>query len=581
MINQLCAFPPLRETLLTAVGLLLIFSTSFAQSIAQTDDALAIAQTRLSLNDEQTKALRPLLQKRLEVLTRITSGTAISKSSWQQLLNSRLKFEAGVRKVLTPEQLKLFPELQSEFEQRFLDSLREQQFRMISNGLKLTQAQEAKARSILNHDFEQKISVIRNYRRDRAKNFDSFARALEIIDEDTTRSLKNILTSAQMEDFQRLSQRSDGSPPWLWGAVAAVDDRPGSGSVQTSEKNHQKRGEFVVAPIPVINPTLKNGFALGAGYLYHLDREDKSSPPSITGVGGFRTSNGSRGFAVLQRFVFKQNKYRLLLVGGRADVNYNFFGIGSDAGNTGQSIPVKQSGRGFLIDGSMRVFGKWFVGLHYFRIKSEIAVDGRHVVPRVQTPIRGRPEIPELELNLQTAGLGPSIEYDSRSDSFYPRAGSQFRFQMSFHTKSLGGRRNYETHQAYFNKFVSLSSRQVLAVHAAGCYASGAVPFYDLCIFGQSRDVRGYEVGRYRDRVMIAGQAEYRVEFRKRLGAAAFFGAGEVARRFADLRSDALRPGGGVGLRFRLTKENHINLRIDYGWGIGSRGLYLGVTEAF
>lgn len=80
---------------------------------------------------------------------------------------------------------------------------------------------------------------------------------------------------------------------------------------------------------------------------------------------------------------------------------------------------------------------------------------------------------------------------------------------------------------------------------------------------------------------MIAGQAEYRVEFKKRLGAAAFFGAGEVARRFADLRSDALKPGGGVGLRFRLTKENHINLRIDYGWGIGSRGLYLGVTEAF
>jgi hypothetical protein len=30
-----------------------------------------------------------------------------------------------------------------------------------------------------------------------------------------------------------------------------------------------------------------------------------------------------------------------------------------------------------------------------------------------------------------------------------------------------------------------------------------------------------------------------------------------------------------------LTKENHINLRVDYAWGINSKGLYLGVTEAF
>lgn len=63
---------------------------------------------------------------------------------------------------------------------------------------------------------------------------------------------------------------------------------------------------------------------------------------------------------------------------------------------------------------------------------------------------------------------------------------------------------------------------------------------------------------------MIAAQAEYRLELPKRFGAALFFGAGEVARRWADLRSDALKPGGGVGLRFRLTKQNHINLRIDY-----------------
>lgn len=581
-MKYLWAFAPLRELLLTGFALLVCFSNSSAQNIPPTEEALATAKNRLNLTQLQTTKLHPLLKERLNVLRKLASGhITANETLWRELLNSRLKFEDGLQRILTPEQLRLVPELLAEFEQTTLESWRERQFSVISSRLRLTPEQTPAVRSILDQDFDQKVVVIRSYRKHRAKKFASFERALEIINEDTTANLKRILTARQLAEFGRVSGQSNGSPPWLWGAVAAVDDRAGSGSVEASVKSPKKRGEFVIAPIPVINPTLENGLALGVGYLYHLNKDDLTSPPSITGVGGFRTSNGSRGFAFLQKFVLKQNKYRLLLVGGRADVNYNFFGIGAEAGNAGRSIPVEQSGKGFLIDGSMRLFSKWYVGVHYFLIKSQIGVDRSHVVPSSQTAIARGPQIPELELNLRTAGLGPSVEYDSRSDSFYPRLGSQFRFQMSFHNKSLGGRLNYETYQASFNKFFSLSSRQVIAVHAAGCYAAGAVPFYDLCIFGQSKDVRGYEVGRYLDRVMIASQAEYRVEFMNRVGAAAFFGAGEVARRFADLRSDALKPGGGVGLRFRLTKENHINLRVDYGWGIGSRGLYLGVTEAF
>src|SRR6185369_7343458 len=155
----------------------------------------------------------------------------------------------------------------------------------------------------------------------------------------------------------------------------------------------------------------------------------------------------------------------------------------------------------------------------------------------------------------------------------------QFRLQASFHGPAVAGRRIYETYATFYNKYYSLGPKQVLAGHVAGCYATGSVPFYDLCVLGQNKDIRGYDVGRYIDRVMIASQAEYRLELRKRLGAVAFFGAGEVARKWSNLRTDALKPGGGVGLRFRLTKESHINLRLDYAWGVGgSKGLYMGVS---
>ena len=556
----------------------LICPCVIAQDISQT--APADAKARLKLTDQQAKDLRPIFEKRLSTLRKLNNP--VGDSIWQDLLESRRSFEAGLQRILTPDQLKLVPELQAEIENETLARLREQQITAISQKLNLTNSQTTQVRPVLDQDFDQKVALLRKFRQDSTHNRASFTRALEIINDDTEAELKQILDDKQISELQQFTGHSKDRFPWLWGAVPRMDDGGNSGSIESSTKKKTKRGEFVIAPIPVINPTIENGLALGIGYLYHLDEDDLNSPPSITGIGGFRTSNGSGGGVLAQKFVLQQNKYRLLLVVGRADIHFNFFGIGASAGDAGRSVPVEVEGRGLLIDGSMRVFRRnWFAGLRYYGMRSTINIDRANVTPPGQNPLPDIPQIPEIDLNLRTAGLGPTLEFDSRSDPFYPRTGEQFRFQASFNGEAVGGRRKYQTYQTFYNKFFSLSPRQVFAAHVAGCYATGNVPFYDLCFFGKSKDVRGYDVGQYIDRVMIAGQAEYRVELKKRLGAALFFGAGEVARRWADLRSDALKPGGGVGLRFRLTKQNHINLRIDYAWGINSKGLYLGVTEAF
>jgi radical SAM protein with 4Fe4S-binding SPASM domain len=57
------------------------------------------------------------------------------------------------------------------------------------------------------------------------------------------------------------------------------------------------------------------------------------------------------------------------------------------------------------------------------------------------------------------------------------------------------------------------------------------------------------------------GQAENRLEFLKRFGFAAFGGAGEVVNKVSEFRSDQIKPGGSMGLKFRLTKANHIDVR--------------------
>jgi hypothetical protein len=61
----------------------------------------------------------------------------------------------------------------------------------------------------------------------------------------------------------------------------------------------------------------------------------------------------------------------------------------------------------------------------------------------------------------------------------------------------------------------------------------------------------------------------------------AFGGLGGTGRKWSDFRSDQLLPAGGVGLRFKLDKKNHINYRIDLGFGRAGRTLSIGVGEAF
>jgi hypothetical protein len=77
------------------------------------------------------------------------------------------------------------------------------------------------------------------------------------------------------------------------------------------------------------------------------------------------------------------------------------------------------------------------------------------------------------------------------------------------------------------------------------------------------------------------GQAEYRRELPWRLGAVVYFGLGEVAPGFGEFTGKAILPGGGIGVRFMLAKQDHLNVRADYAWGRDSTAFYVGLLEAF
>ncbi len=340
------------------------------------------------------------------------------------------------------------------------------------------------------------------------------------------------------------------------------------------DQKKPKRGTWILAPIPINSPAFGSGLILGAGYVFKFKESDNESPPSVIAAAVAFTNNGSRGIVLGTSLYFGENKYKLTLATGTGKANYEFFGIGRIPGRPAISALIKQKGAFFFGEILRNVGKNIFIGPRY---------QYRHLTATLgdkQTP--GGFEIPAIDLKSTTAALGFHIVRDLRDSTFYPTKGSLFEFRADFFAKPLGSNRNYQTYLLAYNGYHTVGKGQVLAYRGMACSASDRTPFFDLCLYGSRGDLRGYTAGQFQNQRMFAVQAEYRRELPWwRLSVVGFGGFGGVARRLNEFKFDELLPAGGVGLRFKLDKKNHINYRIDLGFGRTGHTLTMSVTEAF
>ncbi|HRI04840.1 MAG TPA: BamA/TamA family outer membrane protein [Pyrinomonadaceae bacterium] len=334
----------------------------------------------------------------------------------------------------------------------------------------------------------------------------------------------------------------------------------------------EKRGSLILAPIPIKSPTFGSGIILGVGYVFKLKQSDKLSKPSSIGFAAAFTNNGTRGFVLGGHLSFAENKYQTTLALGTGKANYEFYGIGSVPGQPAVSTLIKQSGTFFFGEFMRNVWKDIFIGPRYQYRKLTASAGG--------TPTPGGFVIPAVDLKSTTAAIGFHVQRDLRDNSFYPTKGSIWDFKGDFFAKALGSNRTYQTYKASYNGYKSIGKDQVLAYRGMACSVSDTTPFFDLCLYGGS-DLRGYATGQFQDRRMFATQVEYRRELIWRLGFVAFGGVGGVAKHWSDFRFNELLPAGGAGVRFKLDKKNHINYRIDWGYGRAGYTLSMSVTEAF
>ena len=113
---------------------------------------------------------------------------------------------------------------------------------------------------------------------------------------------------------------------------------------QTSAPSQPKKGECLLAPIPISSPAIGSGLEWAVARIFPFNKKDEVSPPSSIGVAGVFTNNGSRAVAVGGRVYLKEDRFRLAGGFAYANVNFDVYGVGEAAGREGVFVPLNVSG---------------------------------------------------------------------------------------------------------------------------------------------------------------------------------------------------------------------------------------------
>ncbi|MDX2129393.1 MAG: BamA/TamA family outer membrane protein [Chloroherpetonaceae bacterium] len=181
----------------------------------------------------------------------------------------------------------------------------------------------------------------------------------------------------------------------------------------------------------------------------------------------------------------------------------------------------------------------------------------------------------------RVSGLGLAFNYDSRNNLFSPSEGVFTQLTTTLYLDLLGSQTNFYTFVIDARKYFSVIDHHVIALQGYFSGAEGDAPFQLLPRLGGNARMRGFFEGRFRDKLFLAAQAEYRFPLVWRFGGVVFGGIGEVASRIQQFWLPNFQISYGFGLRFSINPDEKVNLRLDFGFGKNTSGIYLTVNEAF
>jgi outer membrane protein assembly factor BamA len=355
--------------------------------------------------------------------------------------------------------------------------------------------------------------------------------------------------------------------------VGGLVAQPSSGPVgeEGGEKKEKTSG---LAWLPVIFYTPETKWALGGGgiYYFRLTRDENVVRPSSVSFIAIYSQRKQLSLELNPDFYLGKGIHL------QWDLQYSdfpdyFYGIGRDTAEESEELYTSRFWK-LSVEALKQVYRDLNVGFVYYFDRAKLTdVD--------EAPLLGAGDISGSAGGI-ASGLGFFMTYDSRDSIFFPTQGSFHQFSATAFGRALGSDFTFNRFYLDLRKYLTLAEAHTLALQSKMLFQTGDPPFWRLGLLGGEESMRGYYLGRYRDKNLIALQAEYRwLPVFWRLGLAAFAGLGDVAEKLGRFDLANLKYSYGLGLRFIFDRRQTLNIRLDFGFGKGTSGIYFTAAEAF
>ena len=335
--------------------------------------------------------------------------------------------------------------------------------------------------------------------------------------------------------------------------------------------------------------TPEASFGVGGAVLasFRMNKQDTISQRSFLPAGLNLSINGTIVVAGAGTFFFNENRFRIYMNYGYRNETSHYYGKGFEKAETIE--------RG---DSTTRFHRSYFQLYPRFvwEVRPHFYLGGLFdlnytKVSDVNPVMEKDPYFQQFKRKYFNVGIGGLIQYDTRDDVATPTRGMLLGANFKLFGKYLGGAYNYEIIELEYRQFKNIfRPRSTLAWIAKSQIGLGDVPFTELPTFGSPFDLRGYYMGKYRDKSMAYGIVEYRHMFGSpakyksgnfwaKCGFVAWVGTGTIGETPFDWNKWKLN--FGAGLRFQMQPGK--NFRLDIGKEPGQPGMqvYMNMTEAF
>lgn len=327
--------------------------------------------------------------------------------------------------------------------------------------------------------------------------------------------------------------------------------------------------DWGVLPGPFSNPEQGVGIGAAAVGLYSPQGEGAGNQISNLTFSGFATSEGSYGLGVSSATFLNGDSFIFRFDGGFGESPTNYWGIGRDDAED-DSRETRHEAMYVRIQPSVAYE---FYQNYYLKL----GMDGYFLFDQEAMGLA----LSQAELdNKSLVGATLALEYDSRDYETNPYSGRLISFENRWYLSQLGSDFDYQQFTFNYREYLTLYKQNVIAFeyYFQGLSDEEHLPWFAMSLLGGDSRMRGYYEGKYRDRLQMSAQIEYRHRFSQRHGLVVWGGAGNVASECDQIFEQSWLPTYGVGYRFAF--KPRVNVRLDLAFG-DETTLYFNLHEAF